>query len=105
MADILRRLPFERIIYWLWLMPAMMFLVSILFKEYTDRVKMLRARNKKANIIGVTELVAHVVSRVSGGNVSVFKVVGYFDDHDPPRLGLTKQVPLLGKLSKIGGLL
>jgi len=100
-TDTLKYFPSEVLMYWLMLMPIMVFVLSVALKMFVGSIKLLRAGNKKAIVIGVTELASSFVSRVNGDNMSMVEIVGYFDDRDPPRLDLTKQVPLLGKMSKV----
>lgn len=100
-TDTLKYFPPELFIYWLILMPFMVFIFSLLLKSLAGRIKLLRAGRKKAIVIGVTELAAQFVSVTNDDEMSMIKIVGYFDDRDPPRLSLTEQVPLLGQTFEI----
>jgi putative colanic acid biosynthesis UDP-glucose lipid carrier transferase len=97
----LSKFPTNVILLWIFLMPVAVFTTCILLKRFVWRIKLLRVGKKKAVVVGATKLSQKLMLAITNDNMSPIEIVGVFDDRDPPRLDLTADTPILGRITAV----
>jgi Undecaprenyl-phosphate glucose phosphotransferase len=100
-TNTLHHFPLRVLVYWLVLMPILVFTAGVALYSFIGSIKILNAGSKKSIVIGVTDLANSFVSKVNADTMSMIQVVGYFDDRDLPRTDLMTQIPVLGTMSDV----
>lgn len=93
--------PQEVLLTWLMIIPFAVFSSCLLLKLLSGRVKTLRAKKKKAVVLGATNLAMRLVESIESDEMSPVEIVGFFEDRSPNRLEITEKVPMLGKASDV----
>lgn len=93
--------PSEVIVSWVLLAPVMVLVFTLIIKVIVGSLQIIKAGNKKAIVIGVNDLATNFADRINGDELSMVEVVGFFDNHDSPRIHRNSEVPLRGDLSDV----